>query len=122
MPPKQTRPDESIEPWWMQELLASQESANRIAELNLERERLKHRRKEMVWRGFGYTLVGTGVIGTFLGVIFMWTDWAKNEDKQDTEQERLRTAQVQSCTSIEEPLERQYCLLGLNISVEQPDD
>lgn len=64
---------------------------------------------------YGYVGITLVIVAAILGVIFLIHMKMDNGAEQRLRSESLRTEQVQACTTLDEPIERQYCLLTLNV-------
>lgn len=115
--PKETAP---LDPWAstfeaQEERALEQIKANaRVAEREAQ---LSHQRKEMVWRGFGYALVGLALLATLSIVVGSILMTANANRKKSMIKSVETTKQIQACTRLEQPLERQYCLMRVDSPV-----
>lgn len=115
----------ALDPWAEISVLdarrSTMEAEARIKAAEWAAER-KHDRRVMVWKGLGYTLFGAGVCGVLGGIIYaLWSE-DHNDERHKLEIEQERTEQVAHCTSLNEPIERQYCLLSLNLEPSDNND
>lgn len=76
----------------------------------------KHKRLTMIWSGVGYVAVTALIVGGILGIVFAIYKSGQNGGDRSVLKEREQTEQVQYCTNLPEPIERQYCL----ISIQEP--
>lgn len=88
----------------------------------LQADHLRHERKTLVLQGFGYVcgaLIVAAVIG---GIIFAAWKSADNNRLKVIRLEQEQTERVNSCIKIEEPTQRQLCLLSLDQSNNNQED
>lgn len=97
---------------------AAAESSERLRSEELKR---KDARRRWWWTGVAWCVVGALVVAVILGITFAIWSTINNNDERRVLREREQTEQVQACTALEEPIERQFCILGLNVPQSQTE-
>lgn len=98
---------------WALSYRESEKRATMIAEA-----KIAHRR--MIWEGIGMLLGAVIAVTGVLGVCWFFYDSVNGTREGDIRIEVERTEQVKACVDLNEPLERQYCLLAINVPNEEP--
>jgi hypothetical protein len=124
-PPKRLAEEASLDPWAD---IAAHETKMSVMQMEakIEREKRESERKadrrEMFWRGLGWVSGTAVVLAAACFLIMLWMNAAKQHGIDSIAVEKERTAQVEACTSLEEPIERQFCLIALNMEAIQKSD
>lgn len=106
-----------LDPWADARLA---EERRLLAELEIKakaeesKRSLRAQRWDLIWQGVGIA----GIILVVAALLFMaglgFYNSSKGDKTRDIEVERYRAAQIESCIKLQQPLERQYCLLTVN--------
>lgn len=78
------------------------------------REEAKIAQRAAIWRGIGAFFVTAVVVAGVLGLGWFIYDSVQGTREGDIRVEQERTKQVHECVQLNEPLERQYCLIAIN--------
>lgn len=123
--PKRPAEMATLDPWAEQMLLQERrmtlETEARIEADSVAAER-RHDRRTQVLNGVGYSFGGILALALVLGIVYaIWSaaDRGRQNDLHKTEE---RTLQVRYCTELEEPLERQFCLMALGLEPQESDN
>lgn len=121
-----TRPPETaaLDPW-AEQMLLQEKRLNTETEARIRAEEAaagrKHERREQLWDVVGWVAGILAVGAVVLGFVWLIIGAYNNSIEQNTEQSRARASQVQACTELPEPLERQYCIISLNLEEKDAD-
>lgn len=121
--PKMPIVDLSDDPWAAAQM-EQERRLTREMELKAEDER---QRRQLRHDTFGKVLYGLGIggivltiAGVVLGLLFMVYSGSRANTEKAVRLQEERTEQVQTCVRLENPLERQHCLLTINTPDYQP--
>lgn len=78
------------------------------------REKARIDQRAVIWRGVGAIIFTVVLVAGALGVFWFIYDSVNGTREGNIRLEIERTAQVKACVELDEPLERQYCLLAIN--------
>lgn len=81
----------------------------------------RHKRAMSRHKQYGYVGIAVAIVAGILGTIFISQQKMNDGAAQRLRSEELRTEQVVACTSLTEPIERQYCLLTLGLAPVEED-
>lgn len=122
------RPKEeaALDPWVELTVLQERQKVMRL-EADIENERRddelfaakaadKHNRAISRHKWYGYVGVSAVIVAGILGFVFLIQNKMSNGSQDRIRSEEIRTEQVIACTSLTEPIERQFCLLSLGLN------
>lgn len=72
-------------------------------------------RRRWVWEGVAIFSGIALVAALIFGLVFLWYKTDQRNDNKTVTIERERTKQVEACTTLQEPIERQLCVMSLNL-------
>lgn len=124
MPPRRPVEEAALDPWAEQMRINAQRELE-VAQAEIEDKRIKATRRHDRWGIFGVwvgCLTGLGIIVG--GVYAIVTHF----DVDEEERARLRIAEaearaegVRACLTLEEPAERQLCVISLGLPEQEPE-
>jgi hypothetical protein len=124
-PPRRPAEEAALDPWV--EVTAQQErqktlrleadiaNEQRDDERRSYADRHRHDRRMQRIKYYGYAGIAFGVSAGIVGFVLALTNHLGNSDELRNEREVERTEQVEACVSLDEPIERQFCLVTLGI-------
>jgi hypothetical protein len=103
----------TVPPWseaWTEKERAELASRERTAQ---HAETLRSQRLAATWEGIGWLVGGLAVLAAGVFGFARLVDAAEQHGRDSIQIERAETERVRACVELNEPLERQYCLLAV---------